>query len=291
MTDVLDDVSGTVAARIREAMGALSAKERLVARAVLAQYPVAGLETTASLAEIANVSVPTVVRFVSKVGYPSYKQFQSRLREELAEKTASPVVLETRSSTSSKDDELVPWASRIIRTSLGNTFEQLPESEVQAAVFALAGAEGSIHTFGGRFTHVLAEYAALNLRAIRQRVYYHRDIQDAIAASVEMSKRDCLIIFDVRRYQPDAVRLARRVKEGRGTIVLITDPWMSPIAEFADIVLPARVEAPSPLDGLVGPMAVVEMIVAGVQLLLGEKAADRLRHWEEATAYVEGRRL
>lgn len=291
MTEVSREASGTVAARIREAMGALSAKERLVARAVLAQYPVAGLETTASLADIANVSVPTVVRFVSKVGYPSYKHFQSRLRDELNEKTASPVVLETRTSASSKEDELVPWASGIISTSLGRTFEHLPDSEVQAAVFALAGSEGSVHTFGGRFTHVLAKYAALNLRAIRQRVYYHREIEDAIAASVDLGKRDCLVIFDVRRYQPDAVRLARRVRESRGTVILLTDPWMSPIAEFADIVLPARVEAPSPLDGLVGPMAVIETIVAGVQVLLGAKAAERLGQWEEATAYVEGRQI
>jgi DNA-binding MurR/RpiR family transcriptional regulator len=277
--------TSTVAARIREALGELSAKERLVARAVLAQYPVAGLETAASLAEIANVSAPTVVRFVSRLGYPSYKTFQSMLREEISEKTASPVVLETRSSRAQGEASPV-GDSAVITASLLATFEQLPASEVEAAAVALAGTQGAIHTFGGRFTHILAEYAALNLRALRGRIFYHRDIQDAIAASVDISRRDCLLIFDVRRYQQESVRLARLVKARQGTVILITDPWMSPIAEFADVVLPARIEAPSPLDGLVGPMAVVETIVGGVHNLLGGTAAAHLAEWERSTDAV-----
>jgi DNA-binding MurR/RpiR family transcriptional regulator len=266
-------------------MGDLSAKERLVGRAILAQYPVAGLETTASLAEIANVSAPTVVRFVSRLGYPSYKAFQSLLREEISEKTASPVVLETRSSQKQRFDA---GDSGVIAESLLRTFEQLPASEVEAAAVALAGTQGAIHTFGGRFTHILAEYAALNLRALRGRVYYHRDIQDAVAASVDIGRRDCLLIFDVRRYQPDSVRLARLVKDQQGSVILVTDPWMSPVAEFADIVLPARIEAPSPLDGLVGPMAVVETVVGRVHNLLGATAAAHLTEWERSSESVTG---
>lgn len=59
-------------------------------------------------------------------------------------------------------------------------------------------------------------------------------------------------------------------------MILITDPWMSPIAEFADVVLPARIEAPSPMDGLVGPMAVVETVIGSVHDLLGAEAAEHL---------------
>lgn len=206
MTEVTSTTTSTVAARIREAMGELSAKERLVARAILAQYPVAGLETTASLAEIANVSAPTVVRFVSRLGYPSYKSFQSLLREEISEKTAGPVVLETRFPPA---DGFGAGGSAIITASLMRTFEQLPDREVRAAAVTLAGTNGTIHTFGRRFTHVLAEYAALNLRALRDRVYHHRHIQDAIASSVDIGRRDCLLIFDVRHYQPESVRLAK----------------------------------------------------------------------------------
>lgn len=282
-----DTASSTVAARIREALGDLSVKERLVARAILAQYPSAGLETTASLAEIANVSAPTVVRFVSRLGYPSYKVFQSMLREEISEKTAGPVILETRTSHA-REGGFGAGGPAVITDSLMRTFEQLPASEVQAAAVALAGAQGAIHTFGGRFTNILAEYAALNLRALRVRVYYHRDIEDAIAASVDIGRRDCLLIFDVRRYQTDSIRLAKLVKERQATVVLVTDPWMSPIAEFADVVLPARIEAPSPMDGLVGPMAVVETVVGSVHNLLGATAAAHLSDWERASVTVHG---
>jgi DNA-binding MurR/RpiR family transcriptional regulator len=61
----------SVAERTRELLGSLSPGERKVARALLAAYPVAGLEAVADLAERAKVSAPTVLRFAGRLGYTS----------------------------------------------------------------------------------------------------------------------------------------------------------------------------------------------------------------------------
>ncbi|WP_234326524.1 MurR/RpiR family transcriptional regulator [Streptomyces sp. NRRL S-337] len=66
-------------------------------------------------------------------------------------------------------------------------------------------------------------------------------------------------------------------------VVLFTDAWLSPVAEFADVVLPARVEAPSPFDSLVAPMALVETLVAAVHARSGPAAEARMRAAEEAS--------
>ena len=73
-----DDSEGgsrSVAARIRRRLGRLTPTERRPALALLANYPVAGLETVAQFAARANVSGPTILRLIAKLGFDSYPNF------------------------------------------------------------------------------------------------------------------------------------------------------------------------------------------------------------------------
>lgn len=85
--------SATLADDIRQKLGTLSPAERKVARVILAGYPAAGFETVAVLAERAAVSAPTVIRFVNRLGYQGFPDFQAVLREELDARNASPLSL------------------------------------------------------------------------------------------------------------------------------------------------------------------------------------------------------
>ena len=64
------------------------------------------------------------------------------------------------------------------------------------------------------------------------------------------------------------------------TVVLITDPWLSPIADLADHVLTVDVEAPSPYDSMVPSVALVEALVAGVVAKLGKTTRSRISNLE-----------
>jgi DNA-binding MurR/RpiR family transcriptional regulator len=79
------------------------------------------------------------------------------------------------------------------------------------------------------------------------------------------------------------IALARLAKRARARIVLMTDPWMSPIAEVADVVLPAYIDAGGPIDNYVAPLAVVEALSAAAHKLLAAAATDRLAAREKAT--------
>ena len=63
-------------------------------------------------------------------------------------------------------------------------------------------------------------------------------------------------------------------------MLLLTDPGLSPIAEHADVVLPTRVDAPSPFDSLLPAFGLVETLVAAVTLRLGEKGRHRVERLE-----------
>ncbi|MDZ4096624.1 MAG: MurR/RpiR family transcriptional regulator, partial [Paracoccaceae bacterium] len=71
----------------------LTPSDLKVARALLADYPAAGLNTVAQLAALAGVSGPTVVRFVSRLGFDGFPDFQKALLSEVQARMNSPLAM------------------------------------------------------------------------------------------------------------------------------------------------------------------------------------------------------
>ena len=86
-----DDDRASIAEQTREALPRLTARERKAAQMLLSNYPTTGLAPVAEFAERAQVSAPTVLRFVAKLGFQGYPDFQRQLREELEAQLASPL--------------------------------------------------------------------------------------------------------------------------------------------------------------------------------------------------------
>src|SRR5215475_10493147 len=81
----------SIAESIRQGLSALTPTERKPALALLANYPVPGLETVAQFAKRAGVSGPTILRLVAKLGFSSYPLFQQALRDELELRLQPPL--------------------------------------------------------------------------------------------------------------------------------------------------------------------------------------------------------
>ncbi|MFE6918815.1 MurR/RpiR family transcriptional regulator [Streptomyces rubiginosohelvolus] len=301
--------STTLADDIRRKLGELSPAERKVARVILAGYPAAGFETIAVLAERASVSAPTVIRFVNRLGYQGFPDFQAALRDELDARNASPLSLYdaaafgrsetdrggdtdtdtpddgTRRRTgadAAPDSELLRHGSQVFTGAVTATLAELPPHDFEHAVRLLADRKRRITLAGGRFTHLLAQYLGLHLMQLRDDVRFlpDRDVERT-AVLAALTRRDVLVVFDYRRYESDKTTMAALVHEQGGKVVLFTDTWLSPAAPHAEVVLPSRVTAPSPYDSLVPTLAVLETVVAGVITTLGDEARRRMQHGED----------
>ncbi|GAA1828609.1 transcriptional repressor QapR [Pseudonocardia ailaonensis] len=279
--------SVAVADRIRAVMGEVSPAERRVARALLSKYPTAGLESTAALAERAGASPPTVVRFIARLGVGGYRDFQQLLREEVQQRRASPLTQLPRLDVESPSSDLQAVSIEVFEHEISNTLAALPLSELGAAVDLLAAKQHRITGIGGRFSYLLAEYLDLHLRVMRPDTRTHPMSPHRDGPLVlDASRRDVFVVFDFRRYQRDVVDLARALHDKGAQILLVTDPWLSPVAEVANVVLPARVQGPSPFDSLVSATALVEVLVAGLHAKLGTSAATRIRQADELTGDI-----
>lgn len=280
--------SGALADDIRQKLGDLSPAERKVARALLAGYPAAGFETVAVLAERAAVSAPTVIRFVNRLGYRGFPDFQAALREELDARNASPISLYESADfgrtdmDAAPDSALLRHGSEVFTSAVTATLAELPPHDFEHAVRLLADGKRRITLVGGRFTHLLAQYLGLHLMQLRDDVRFlpDRDVERT-AVLAALTRRDVLVVFDYRRYESDKTTMAALVQEQGGKVVLFTDTWLSPATPHAEVVLPSRVAAPSPYDSLVPTLAVLETVVAGIMTLLGDDARKRMQHGED----------
>ena len=275
----------TVAERIREGLGKCSPAERRVGRLLLSDYPVAGLDTVARLAERAETSGPTVLRFLSRLGFDGFGDLQEALRGEIAERTASPLSLLTAEPVPAPDDTLLGRAQSVLPSATARTLTLLPPDEVEAAVALLADRRYRISADGGRFTRLLAEYLVLHLMQIRgdARLLPTQPLSRTDVL-LDIGRRDVVVLFDFRRYETTTQALAEECVEAGAKVILVTDRWLSPIAGVADVVLPAQVDAvAAAYDSLVPTLAVVEVLVAGVLSASGEDAERRMTRFEDAS--------
>ncbi|GHJ43696.1 RpiR family transcriptional regulator [Catellatospora sp. TT07R-123] len=278
MTAVEHGVAGMIHARLAEC----SPAERRVARVLLAAYPTAALETVAVLAERAGVSGPTVLRFVNRLGFRGYPEFQKALRDELSERDTSPLAAFTAEPPAAPGGAL-ERARRVLPAAVEATLAELPEAEVEAAVKLLADPHLRVTAHGGRFSGLLAHYLVMHLIQVRgnARLLPAGQVERA-GALAELGRRDLLVLFDYRRYEQPTLTIAQAAREHDCKIILLTDRWLSPIAGVADVVLPSRVDSPSAYDSFVPTVAVLETLIDGMIARLGAAAGERLSSIETA---------
>ena len=267
--------------QVQTALGTLPVAEKKIAHAFLANYPSIGLSTIAELAALAGTSAPTVLRFVARLGFGSYPEFQRVLRSEVQAQLMSPLE-RARSSGPATDNPALKASFERISANLDATLKAIPESEFEAACELLSDHKSTCYFIGGRFTDTIAAYMAAHLRIIRSNVR-HFDGQTSTWRDQLLDVRpgDVVVFFDIRRYQSDLVRLGELMVERKARILLITDPWLSPIARSARVVLPCVVDANRTWDSSVSLMALAEALIDRVSRAQSDSARTRMQTLED----------
>ena len=273
----------SVAGDIRQSMERLTRMERKVALVLLTNYPVAGLGTLADLADKSTVSAPTVHRFIGKLGFSGYPDFQQALRTELESQFQSPLTKRIYGEAdAAPPDNYLDAFFEAAEGNLRRTLGQISNSEFDAVVNLLCDRRRTIYMFGGRFTDALAEYLYFHLHAIRENVQ-HIGGQPALwlETLLNLGPRDVILIFDVRRYQDDVIHFAEQAAKRRATVVLLTDTWLSPVTRIAKHVFPVHIEVPSKWDSSAATMVLVDAFIGAVNDKLWPKTRERMERLEE----------
>jgi DNA-binding MurR/RpiR family transcriptional regulator len=284
-----NSASSTIRAKIREAAEQLTASERKIANAILADYPFTGLQSIQELAAKTGVSAPSITRFVSKIGCGGFQDLQRQLIAELKEGQRSPLDLKSSQTPVGHSEFLAEYVRRV-STVMTEMTQTVSQAQFDILSDLLADPGRNVFLLGGRVSDSIAAFLSIHLRQTRSGIYHMSDNPELWPEHVlRMRRKDVVIIFDFRRYQLSLARLAETIAAKRGaTIVVVTDKWMSPAARSADHIVALPIDAGTAWDTVAAAMALVEALIVRVSEADWESTQKRINDWDDIRFTMPG---
>ena len=258
----------------------LTQSERKLAAALLSDYPVSGLISIQELAERAEVSPPSISRFVTKIGLSGYQEMQRKLIAELQEGERSPVDLH-ETGKRIEGGYLTEFLSRAA-AQLKSAGAAVTEGQFKQICDLLADPKRDIYSIGGRVSDTIAMNLSFHLRQARQGVYHlPRDPESWPEYLLRMKPGDILFLADFRRYQPNLTLLAEQAATKRkAQVILMTDKWLSPATRHATEVLAVPIDTGTIWDSYSAALAITEAIVTNVGETKWDETRARIEAWD-----------
>ena len=278
----MSDASQTISDRIQERLDDFTRAERQLALSILESYPVSGLGPLATLAREAHVSVPTVARMVQKLGYKGYPEFQAQLRDELGAIAKGPIAKHETWAEAAPSEHILNRFTDAVIENIRSTLAHIEPDAFDRACALVADQTRHLYVVGGRITHTIAEYVFLHLQVIRPNLTHVQSTSSTWPHHLlNAGEGDVFVVFDVRRYENNTLKLAEMARARGARIVLFTDQWRSPVHRLAEITLSSRIIVPSAWDSATATMLLVETMISAVQNLKWETTKDRMEELEE----------
>jgi DNA-binding MurR/RpiR family transcriptional regulator len=272
----------TISEKLKARDDDLTRAERQLAAAILNNYPIPGLGSITELAELADVSTPTVARMVQKLGFSGYPEFQQALRQELSEIISNPAQKRAEVVPDLPETHILHRYSVAARDNIRATLEAVDLQEFDGLRARIADPARRIHIAGGRLSGTLAQTLYLHMQMIRPDVFFIPPQASWTHSLLDLGPRDTLILFDIRRYENTTLLMAEMAHDRGVEVVLFTDQWRSPIQKLARHTFAARIAVPSAWDSLVALLLLVESLIAAVQEDQWESVKERTDQLEAA---------
>lgn len=257
----------------------LTQSERKLASALLADYPFAGLLSVQLLAERADISPPSISRFVTKIGLSGYPEMQRHLLEELRESESAPSDREL-SSQRAEGGYLASFLDRAAEK-LQIAGEAITEAQFERVCNLLSDRKRKLFALGGRISDIIAQDLVFHLRQTRGDVFQlPRDTEAWPEYLLRMNSGDVLFLVDFRRYEPNLYRLAEMAAKRRIQIIVMTDRWMTPAKRHASEVLVMPIETDTVWDSYIAAVAITEALATRVAENSWDKSRKRIEAWD-----------
>ena len=262
--------------KISEQLDSLSAAERKVAECALAEPKWFVHAAVAEIAERAQVSQPTVIRFCRTLNYKGLPEFKLALSASISNSGLAYVHEELNT-----DDSI----SEVMEKVLGNTAaallgarRSLKESELENAIAMLTHAR-RIEFYGVGNSGIVAQDAQHKFFRFGISTVAYSDTHIQLMAAAVLSPQDVLAVISNSGSSIEVLDAVSIAKENGARVIAITR-MESPLAQLADCVLAVVVQEDStrysPMISRLLQLTIIDILAIGLALRLGEMASLQL---------------
>lgn len=271
--------------RIKSARESLRKSERKVADVVLADPDQSIQSSIQTLASMAQVSEPTVIRFCRALDCTGYQEFKLKLARDLASRgTFVYQDVSLQDNTLSLSNKIIDSAM----ASLGQVRTQISHEAIDKAI-DLYLASSRVEFYGSGGSGVVAEDAQFKFfrLGIPAVAFTDPHIQDASAALLD--ENSLVIAISSSGRNKSLLETTRIAKESGAKVIAIAATG-SPLSELADVTLYIDVVEDSdifaPLKSRLAQIVLLDILSVGVAVKGGE---SMIRRVSKARRAIDGK--
>lgn len=242
----------------------LPLKQRRLARFFLDHEDVVAFASASEVAEQAEASAATVVRFCRALGFEGYTDLQAAIRAQFPQYRTAVQKLSDRMANGNRIENLATQVAQVNSQNIAQTMSQVNQADLTAAAAAIIRAK-QIRIFAGGLSAaaaVLAEHA-FTVLGFSARVCLNGGAAQALEIS-QLSQQDLVIIISIWRYLRDTVQVAQAARELGATCIALTDSSVAPIASLADYTFVAATDGVAHSRSLAGIFSLIDLFSAAI---------------------------
>jgi DNA-binding MurR/RpiR family transcriptional regulator len=254
----------------------LTPTQRRIAHCLVEHAAKAAYLSAAEVADLAGVSQPSVTRFAMALGYEGYPALRRQLRE-LTGDAPEP------------DTERNPLQTAVLAEAehLARLHDQLARLDDVRRAAELLVASRPLPVLGLRAAAPLAGYFGYFAAKV------HPDVRVLDTGGTSLLDRldqaraagaDAMLAVVLPRYPRESLEAIGEARRAGLKVVAITDSAVSPVADAADVVLPAAVGTQLVFDLHTGPMAMSMVLLQAMCDATPEPVQQRLEEFEATAA-------
>lgn len=241
-----------VVSQIRENYNALSKSHRRLADYITSNPDGVAFQSINELSQATGISPATITRFVYKLGYQGYSEFQRGIYEHQRQRVPFRQLKSLLSSEPADDgsDPLQTSVQQNIRL-----LESLDTPQIRDAVLRaleILRTARTIYIVGHRSSYATAYYLAFMLRQMCPNVCLLETTSSNLPAALcDVGPEDCLVVVSYARYTSASYAIVSHFNRVGSKIVALTDSPTSPIAlKSTEVLIAPNGENFSPVGAI-----------------------------------------
>ncbi len=268
--------------RISNNLDSFSDKQIQLARFILDNKLFVSFATAQQIAEKADASAATVVRFAQSLGYEGFSNLQQDLQAELPSYlSAAQEIQERLASHPSPDDS----TQQVFYTDIKNiehTAKSLSSETLKDAVQAIIQA-GRIFVTGSGLSTSLAVYLAHSLKVMGfdARPVYNAGLSMAVEFS-QLRPTDLVIAIDLWRYIRSTIQSVTAAKEAGAKVITITDSLVSPLSTMVDCAFEVGAAGVAHSLSATAAVSLINVLIVHLSYAVPEQVIDSLKRVDQA---------
>lgn len=251
----------------------LTQAQKRIAEAIVDNPEFVAFATVDKLSARLGIASSTIVRFAYRLGLDGYPELQERVRVLVRSRLRGADDAGDDSSIAHLGESTAAASLRHDLDNLRNTVSELDAATLDKAVDVICRARRVFFT-GGLASGPLAEYTAHTFNRLRGGAQV-LGLGDTAAEILGLTPEDALVVFSFPPYASQTLQILDAARKRGVVVVGITDSLISPLGKV-DVTLTSRVSGVGPQNSLVGPLAIINVLLNGVAAK-NPGSADRYR--------------